>query len=164
MGSSISTYYGGTTLDETTSSLPNTLGAAPDQSSSPIYSTVLSNSQLAQLDLPGQLDSFPGGASTPGMYPGGSADPSGINSVHLSPTVNPTPTGGYMSVAAAIAAAASTGFSTYAKGSPSVATPPPMYPGGSMTSGMLTGQTNWLVVGAVVAVGVALLGWLAFKV
>jgi len=122
--------------------------------------TVLDNTSLSYLDLPGQFDSIPGGTSANGAYPGGSADPSGINSLYLAPTVNPTPTGGYMPIAAAIASAAATGFSTFAKGSPSVATPPPRLPSSRLTPSALTGSTNWLVIGLVVAAGIGVMAWL----
>jgi hypothetical protein len=123
--------------------------------------TVLDNTQLSYLDLPGQLDSIPGGTAANGAYPGGAADPSGINSLYLAPTVNPTPTGGYMPIAASIASAAATGFSTFAKGSPSVATPPPRLPSSTLSGPRLTGTTNWLMIGFVVAVGIGVMAYLA---
>ena len=127
----------------------------------PTIPSVVDNTNLALLDLPGQLDSIPGGDVTAGAFPGGAADPSGVNSLYLHPAVNPTPTGGYMNVLASIAASAAGGFSTYAKGSPSVATPRPLLPGTSMTKTALTGGTNWLVIGVVVAVGIGVIAWLA---
>lgn len=119
--------------------------------------SVLDNYSLANLDLPGQFDSIPGGFTQDGAFPGGAADPSGINSLFLSPHVNPTPTGGYMPVLAAVAQAAASGFSTYAKGSPSVAIPAPRLPGGSLSTPMLTGKTNWLVIGVVIAAGLGVI-------
>jgi hypothetical protein len=123
--------------------------------------SVLDNNSLAYLDLPGQFDSIPGGSVVSGAYPGGAADPSGINSLFLDSNTNPIPTGGYMTTLAQIANAAATGFSTYVKGSPSVATPPPRYPGSSLTKPMLTGTTNWLLVGVAVVAGLAVIAYLA---
>jgi hypothetical protein len=123
--------------------------------------SVVPNYDLSMLDLPGQLDSIPGGNGANGAFPGGASDPSGMNSVYIDAGVNPTPTGGYMNVLASIVGAASTGFSTYAKGSPSVATPRPLLPGGSLTAKTMTGRTNWLVIGIVVVAGVLMLGWIA---
>lgn len=135
-------------------------GAGMDTSTIP---SVLPNWELSGMDLPGQLNSFPGGMSANGAFPGGAADPSGMNSLYLHPSVNPTPTGGYMNTLAQIAAAAASGFSTYAKGSPSVATPRPLLPGSRIAArpGMLGGSsTNWLVIGIVVAVGIGAMAWL----
>jgi hypothetical protein len=123
--------------------------------------SVLPNYSLSNLDLPGQLDNFPGGIGANSAYPGGAADPSGMNSLYLDPGVNPSPTGGYLNVLASVANAAASGFSTFAKGSPSVATPRPLLPGGSITSSQLTGKTNWLVIGIIVIAGVVALGWIA---
>ena len=122
--------------------------------------SILSNDDLSWLDLPGQLDSIPGGYSNPGAYPGGASDPSGINSLFLDSSINPNPTGGYMSTLASIATAAASGFSTYAKGSPSVATPRPLMPGSTITASAATGKTNWLLIGGVVLVGVVALAWM----
>jgi hypothetical protein len=126
------------------------------------YPTVMPNDNLALLDLPGQMSNFPGGGSTAGAFPGGAADPSGINSLYLTSSVNPTPTGDWMKTAASIAASAASGFTTFAKGSPSVATPRPLMPGSSIAkSTMYTGATNWLFIGGAVVVGVIAITWLA---
>jgi hypothetical protein len=113
------------------------------------------------LPLPGQLPGIPGGGASNGSNM--VSDPSGINVVHLNPSVNPTPTGGYMSTAAAVLSAASTGFSTYVKGSPSVAIPPPKVPAGGIFSSVLGGSTNWMVIGIVVVAGLGIMVFLAAR-
>lgn len=106
------------------------------------------------LNLPGQLPGIPGG----GASNGGSAasDPSGINVLHTDPTVNPTPTGGYMQALAQVAAAASQSFTTYVKGSPSVAIPAARTPlstiSGALSLTSATGQTNWTTVFIIVGI------------
>lgn len=130
--------------------------------------SVLPNEDLSNVDLPGQFDSMPGGSDISGAFPGGAADPSGINSLFLSSGANPTPTGGYMSTLAQVAQSAATGFSTYAKGSPSVATPKPLTPGSTIAgatgaAAVASGQTNWLVIGAVIVVGLGVVAFLALR-
>lgn len=119
----------------------------------PGYSPVVPD--ISFLDLPGQFISIPGGAVSNGAN--ASADSSGINQIYVDPAVNPTPTGGYMSALLAVAQAGMQAFTTYAKGSPSVATPQAKMPSGkTFGAGILTnpqGGTNWFVVGGVVFLG-----------
>jgi hypothetical protein len=106
------------------------------------------------LPLPGQLPGIPGGGASNGVT--AATDSSGINGLYLSPLVNPTPTGGYMTAAAQVVASASGAFTTYVKGSPSVAIPPVQVPISTGLAGLFTtstGATNWTVVGLVVVAG-----------
>lgn len=118
---------------------------------SPNYTPVVPDT--TPLNLPGQFN-IPGGiASNGGM---GASDPSGINVVHTDPTVNPTPSGGYMHDLALIAASAQQSFQAFVKGSPSVAIPGAKYPTGRNIGGALslttpTGGVNWWVVGGAIA-------------
>lgn len=107
------------------------------------------------LNLPGQLPGIPGGGASNGaVY---SSDPMGMSALHTSAAVNPTPTGGYMDDLAKIVAAASSSFSTFVKGSPSVAVPAARTPVSGGLAGALslttpTGQTNWTTIGIVAVV------------
>jgi hypothetical protein len=128
----------------------------------PGYSPVVPDASF--IDLPGQFASIPGGSVTNGGY--GASDSAGVNSLYLDPAANPSPTGGYMTALAQIAAAASQAFTTYVKGSPSVAIPGAKQPTGRTTGGGLSltttnGGTNWVVVGGVVLLGVGALFLLA---
>lgn len=118
------------------------------------------------LDLAGQFPGLPGGGASNGGVT--TTDSSGINALYLHPAVNPTPTGGYMPTLMAVVASAAQGFSTYAKGSPSVAIPGARTPLGSVRGGALslttaTGGTNWLLIGGVVVVAVGVLMFIAKK-
>jgi hypothetical protein len=108
------------------------------------------------IDLPGQLPGIPGGYASNGAIV--AADPSGINALHTDPAVNPVPTGGYMPVAQAVLLAAAQGFSTFAKGSPSVAIPGARYPNNVVKGGNFlttpTGATNWMTIGIIVVAGI----------
>lgn len=111
------------------------------------------------IDLPGQFVSIPGGGVSNGGIFG--SDPSGVNMLYTDPGVNPTPTGGYMSALAGIMSSAAQGFSTYVKGSPSVAIPASRTPlGSSIGGGLLTnqyGQTNWtFIIGVVLVAGLGI--------
>lgn len=136
---------------------PNGVATLPDTS----YSGALVIPDTSMLNLPGQMPGLPGGGASNGHM--GASDPSGVNGLYLDPTVNPTPTGGYMSALDSVLKAASTGFSTYVKGSPSVAIPPPKKASGGMLSSVLSGTTNWMVVGVVVVAGMVAMGVLAVK-
>jgi hypothetical protein len=127
-------------------------GLSPDSAYAPGYSPVVPDT--TQLNLPGQLNGLPGGGASSGTVT--ASDPMGINAVHTAPGVNPTPTGGYMQSLAQVAAAASQSFSTFVKGSPSVAVPAAKSPltggiGGALSLTTPTGGTNWLLVGGVLA-------------
>jgi len=111
----------------------------------------------SSLNLAGQLPGLPGGGASDGLV----HTSDGINGVYLDPAVNPTPTGGYMTALAQIATAAASGFTTYAKGSPSVAIPRPRVPSSLSGSGVLSlttpqGTTNWTTI-AIIA-GLAIIG------
>lgn len=122
---------------------------------------------LSQVDLAGQFLSFPGGMSTGNGV--GASDSSGVNSIYIDPTVNPTPTGGYLDALAKIAAIGMNAFTTYSKGSPSVAIPGARQPASNRTVGgalgltTATGGTNWLAIGIVVVAGLAGIVWLVKK-
>lgn len=80
-------------------------------------------------------------------------DPTGINSLHTDPAVNPTPNGGWQTVAQSLATAAAKGFSTFVSGSPSVGIPTARTATGKTTGGVLTtstGKTNWAMIALVV--------------
>lgn len=121
----------------------------------PVNSVVPDTSNI---DLPGQLSGIPGGdASDGGMA---AADPSGVNQIYKTAAVNPTPTGGYMSALSSIAASAASAFTTFVKGSPSVAVPAAKSTAGKTATGggLLTtaaGTTNWTTIAIIVAVGIA---------
>jgi hypothetical protein len=143
------------TVDDSGSNILANSGGISDQNIQDLgYSPVVPDT--SGIDLPGQLVGIPGGGASNGAVYG--ADPSGINALHLSPSVNPTPTGGYMPALVAVANAAAQGFSTYSKGSPSVAIPAVKRP--IVSSGVAglfttpTGATNWTVIGLVVVAGV----------
>jgi hypothetical protein len=121
---------------------------------SPDYTPVVPDT--SNLDLPGQFDSMPGGYSTPGGFY--SADPSGANVIYTDPSANPNPTGGWQTVASQVLSLAAQGARTYAAGSPTTAIPPARKP--LHTSSLLTtptGQTNWLIVGGAVVLGVGVM-------
>lgn len=128
-------------------------GTAPD-----LYIASMSNvvPDASYLDLPGQLPGIPGGFASNGAS--APSDPMGMSSLYTDPAVNPVPTGGYMPVAAAILQAAAQGFSTFAKGSPSVAIPGARYPNNMVRGGNFlttpTGGTNWMTVGVIVVAGI----------
>jgi len=111
----------------------------------------------SSLNLPGQLPGIPGGGASNGaVY---TSDPMGMSALHTSASVNPTPTGGYMDDLAKIVAAASSSFSTFVKGSPSVAVPAARTPVSGGLAGALslttpTGQTNWTTIGIIAILGV----------
>jgi hypothetical protein len=121
---------------------------------SPDYTPVVPDP--SNLDLPGQFDSMPGGLSTPGGYY--SSDPSGANVIYTDPSANPNPTGGWQQIASQVVSLAAQGAKTFAAGSPTTAIPPARKP--LQTSSLLTnatGQTNWLLIGGVVVVGVGVM-------
>lgn len=122
---------------------------APDPTNTPVVP------DASWMDLAGQFQSMPGGASTNGTNV--VADGSGANAVYTDPTANPTPTGGWMSVANSIAALAQQGMKTFSQGTPTPAIPAARKP--LNTPSMLSftnaaGGTNWPVVGGVILVGV----------
>lgn len=110
------------------------------------------------LPLPGQIAGLPGGNASNGAV--GASDSAGVNMLYLDPTVNPTPTGGYMKGAMDLITAGLNAFSTYAKGSPQVGIPAARQPasrpavGGALSLTTASGQTNWMLIGGVVLVGV----------
>lgn len=108
----------------------------------------------SMLPLPGQLVGLPGG----GASNGGIHTSDGINMVYLDPAVNPTPSGGYMTALAQIAAAASNSFTTFVKGSPQVAIPRAKTPtstvGGAFSLTTPQGTTNWTTIAIVAALGI----------
>lgn len=83
------------------------------------------------------------------------SDPSGIGSINPNPAVNPTPTGSWMTSAMGILNSAGKGFSTFVTGSPSAGVPAALRTlTGKQQAGVFTtasGQTNWAMVLAVVA-------------
>jgi hypothetical protein len=118
------------------------------------------------INLPGQIPGIPGGGASNGGI--GASDPSGINVLHADPSVNPTPTGGYVQALASIAASASSAFTTYVKGSPSVGIPAARRPlgtpslGGALSLTTPQGTTNWTTVAILIALmGVG--GFLLYK-
>lgn len=129
---------------------------SPDSAYMPGYSPVVPD--MSFLNLPGQLPGIPGGAASNGGYH--TSDSSGINAIYTDPAVNPTPSGGYMQALAQIAAAASQSFTTFVKGSPSVAIPPSKVPtsygslGGALSLTTPQGTTNWTTIGIIALVGV----------
>jgi hypothetical protein len=161
--------YGGVNLVDTSQLSAPSAFSSPDGLATVAQYEAADNlvvPDTSNIDLPGQFLSIPGGAASPGAA--APADPSGINSLYLSPAVNPTPTGGYMTTAAAVLSSAAQGFSTFAKGSPSVAIPAarPAVAGASSIGGLFGGlntTTNWLIVGGVVIVGVVVLVYIAKK-
>jgi hypothetical protein len=140
--------------------VPDLSGISSDASAyfnSPDYSPVVPD--VSNLDLPGQFDSMPGGASTPGGFY--SSDPSGANVIYIDHTADPNATGGWQNVASQVLSLASKGMSAFASGGPSPAVPPARRPLNSPTTFALpgtSGQTNWLLVGGII-VGVAGLAW-----
>lgn len=128
---------------------------SPDSAYMPGYSPVVPD--VSMLNLPGQLPGIPGGGASNGGYH--ASDPSGINVVHTDPAVNPTPSGGYMQALAQIAAAASQSFTTFVKGSPSVAIPAAKTPtsgglGGALSLTTPQGTTNWTTIAIIAALGI----------
>jgi hypothetical protein len=122
---------------------------APDPTSTPVVP------DATWFDLAGQFQSMPGGASTNGTS--NIADGSGVNAVYTDPTANPTPTGGWMSVANSIAALAQQGMKTFSQGTPSPAIPAarrPLNTPSLLSFQTATGGTNWTVVGGVILIGV----------
>lgn len=118
---------------------------------------------LYNIDLPGQLDGAPGGGLTSGVTY--ASDPAGIGTVSTNPIVNPNPTGGWMTALTATLAAATSGFTAFEKGSPSVAIPRPAVPNQSVLgkifsppvpgSGGGVGPFSW---GALALIGVGVVG------
>lgn len=106
-----------------------------------------------QVNLPGQFASMPGGAN----INSGIATPDG-NAIYTDPNANATPTGGYLSALASVAASASKAMTTFIAGSPSVAIPAAKIPQGKTVGGGFlttsTGATNWTTVGIIVVVGI----------
>jgi hypothetical protein len=125
-----------------------------DLYSTPDYTPVVPD--VSSLDLPGQFDSMPGGSSTNGGYL--SADPSGMNVIYTDGSVNPNPTGDWQKIASQVVSLAAQGARTFAAGSPTTAIPPARRP--LQTSSLLTtptGQTNWLLIGGAVVIGVGIM-------
>jgi hypothetical protein len=125
-------------------------GTSSDQWSSNYVPVVPDTSSL---NLPGQFN-IPGGLASNGAV--GASDPSGINMIHTDPTVNPTPTGGFLHDLALIASATQAGMQAFVKGSPSVAIPGARLPVGKNAGGAFSlttpqGGVNWLVVGGAIA-------------
>lgn len=140
-----------------TAPLPNYVMAAPD------YSPVVPDPTY--LDLAGQFQSMPGGASTNGSAI--VSDGAGVNAVYTDPAANPNPTGGWMQVASSIMNLAAQGMKTYSSGTPTPAIPAARRPVSSPSTFSLTtptGQTNWLLVGGVIVVGVGAMFALAMIV
>lgn len=131
---------------------PNVSYDDSDYANAPDYTPVVPDT--SSLDLPGQFDSLPGGSSANGGYL--TSDGSGMNVIYSDPTVNPTPTGGWMQVAASVASAAQQGMRAYSSGTPTPAIPPIRMP--VQSPSLFTtaqGGTNWPVIGLVVAAGIA---------
>jgi hypothetical protein len=140
-----------------TAPLPNYVMALPD------YTPVVPDP--TGLDLPGQFQSMPGGYSNNGSAI--VADGAGTNAVYTDPTVNPSPTGGWMQVASSVMNLAAQGMKTYSQGTPTPAIPAARKPVSMASTFALTtptGQTNWLLVGGVVVVGVGAMFALAMIV
>jgi hypothetical protein len=140
-----------------TAPLPNYVMAAPD------YTPVVPDPTY--LDLAGQFQSMPGGASNNGSTI--VADGAGANAVYTDPTVNPNPTGGWMQVATSVMNLAAQGMKTYSQGTPTPAIPAARKPVSMASTFALTtptGQTNWLLVGGIVVVGVGAMFALAMIV
>jgi hypothetical protein len=115
------------------------------------------------IDLAGQFMSMPGGYNANGSTI--AADGAGINQVYMHPAVNPTPTGGWMTLANSVIGLAQQSMKTFTGGSPSPAIPAaqrPLGPPSVFTNA--AGQTNWLLVGGIVVVGVGAMVALAMWV
>ena len=138
-----------------TQSIDDNFSLSPDSAYMPGYSPVVPD--VSMLNLPGQLPGIPGGGASNGGY--FASDPSGINVLHTDPAVNPTPSGGYMQALAQIAAAASQSFTTFVKGSPSVAIPQAKTPtsgglGGAFSLTTPQGTTNWTAIAIIAGIGI----------
>lgn len=128
---------------------------------------VLNPTEIGSMDLPGQFTNMPGGYISNGGYYG--SDPSGMTVLYNDPSVNPNPTGVWQNIAQQIIGLAAGAFKAFNSGSPSVATPPPLYPtgwstqppknptvqaGGAPQAGMLFGLPISTV--ALIAAGIAI--------
>jgi len=136
--------------------LPNYVMAFPD------YTPVVPDPTA--LDLPGQFASMPGGFSTNGSAV--VSDGAGANAVYMDPNANPNPTGGWMQIANSIMGLAAQGMKTYSQGTPTPAIPAARRPISTSAFSLTTptGQTNWLMVGGVIVVGVGAMFALAMWV
>lgn len=128
---------------------------SPDSAYMPGYTPVVPD--MSALNLPGQLPGIPGGGASNGGYY--TSDPAGMNVLHTDPKVNPTQSGGYMQALAQIAAAASQSFTTFVKGSPSVAIPAAKTPthgglGGALSLTTPQGTTNWTTIAIIAGLGI----------
>lgn len=150
----------GSGVEETYSETDAAMAALTGDGYSPGYTPVVPDTSF--IDLSGQFISIPGGSVANGATH--ISDSSGINAIYKDPAVNPVPTGGYMTALAQVANAAMQSFTTFIKGSPSVATPGAKLPTGATVGGGLLvnaqGQTNWLLIGGVAVVGIGIIAYL----
>jgi hypothetical protein len=118
---------------------------------------------ITTADLPGQMAGLPGG----GQGNGSIITDGSHNSLYIAnpnPSPGSIPQGGnYLPLLSSVVTAAGNSFSAYVKGSPSVAIPPPRRPSGGVLSSVLSGSTNWMVIGIAVVAGIALMAVLAAK-
>lgn len=114
------------------------------------------------INLPGQLPGIPGG----GGSNGGFITADGTSAVYTDPSVNPNPTGDYLSTLLKIANTGMQAFNTFVKGSPQVGIPPSKLPSGKSVGGSFlttpAGGTNWWAVGGIALLGIAA-AWLLVK-